>query len=704
MSRLFVSVLGTGNYSDCYYYKDDKYNDNECVKTPFIQDALIKFLYKDKNLDFDMKLLLTKEAKNTNYTKLENNLAKYHIQPTLVDIPEGKNNDELLNIFNIVNDTIDESSQDLLKKYQDIISKCYELNDILFKYNKNIKPTESLKVNNIKNINKLWDILKNATERVNYIAKDLHNLFSINQNLNSSLIHFLISNQNDEYIETLNLLKNTIDENTYILLIELNLILEKYHELEHLINKSGYNIELELNKIQKNKNNFKVAFNNYSDIILKNIKNLLSLNVTIDITHSLRNIPMQILVAMNYLTIFNDIKLEGIYYGAFELGETIINNDIFSSSNNKIHKLKTKKELTLKLEDLKDKNKIDINLANDILSELKQDSIDINILKKLENATSINDLDNNTINIITKDKSPYRDLTIKRAPICNLNTYYNLLKWTNAVNSFLNCGSSLEIKNLLNNDIIINTKDLKLVEKVVNSLDNFTNCINTCRGKFFENMSNKNTKKSIKSAAQQLDKDLFDLGENISKTPLKKLFNIIKNEIKPFINKSDLQIGIATVDWCIKYNLYQQGYTALDESLKTLICVKLKDFYGEDAKYIDETNAKEREDIANIILTCTIYDKKTDKYIPKPSEKIIFKKLNDEKKKQITLKSLNILSYNKDFYKFVECVKNYRNDINHFGFSASGATSFNKLSSELLGLRNKLVKFSQGDFPWYTLK
>ncbi|MCI6669018.1 MAG: hypothetical protein MSH12_12775, partial [Romboutsia timonensis] len=165
-------------------------------------------------------------------------------------------------------------------------------------------------------------------------------------------------------------------------------------------------------------------------------------------------------------------------------------------------------------------------------------------------------------------------------------------------------------------------------------------------------------------------------------------------------NKSNLEIGIATIDWCIKYNLYQQGYTALEETLKTLLCIKLELKDSKD-KYIDETDFINREDVANVILTCAIYNKKTDKYEPKPAEKISFKKAT-EIKKQIAIQNLNILANNKDFYKFVDSVKNYRNDINHFGFSSNGAVKYNKLSNELLGLRNKLVEYSQGEFPWYV--
>ena len=69
MSKLFVTVLGTGNYSDCIYYKDDY-----SLRTPFIQEAIINLLYqskdsKDKLQDFDMKIILTEKALQKNYPK-----------------------------------------------------------------------------------------------------------------------------------------------------------------------------------------------------------------------------------------------------------------------------------------------------------------------------------------------------------------------------------------------------------------------------------------------------------------------------------------------------------------------------------------------------------------------------------------------------------------------------------------------------------
>lgn len=536
MSKLFVTVLGTGNYFDCYYCKDDK-----SFRTPFIQEALINFLYKNENKfeDFEMKILLTEKARDKNYygeNKLEAILKKYDITPELVIIPEGKTSDELWDIFDKVSETIDESASKLSSTHE-------------------------------------------------------------------------------------------------------------------------------------------------------------SLDVNIDITHSLRNIPMQIVVAMNYLTLFSNVNLEGIYYGAFELGETKIDDKFFEN-----------KSILDKLYNAK--------------------NINTTVLDKLKSADCCDDLDDDTKEIIFKNSRNYKGVTISHAPICSLDVYYDLLNWTNAINSFIKCGNTTELQYLSNTTKDIarqskseNFKNIASLDKVVINLNHFTNCINTCRGKYVKKVNKLN---SIKIASSELYKSLQnllnDLDKNISVKPLKKLFKLVSKKIEPFIGKDNLGIGLATIDWCIEYNLYQQAYTALDESLKTLLCVKLETFYNKNIDKIEideeefdktkkitinETNADEREEIANVILTCTSKD---HNYEPLSSEKIHFKKLKKEYKKKIAIESLNILSKNKDFYKFVNNVKDFRNDINHFGFGANGESSYEKLSDELLNLRDQLVKYSEGDFPWYPVE
>lgn len=509
MSKLFVTVLGTNTYFDCYYCKGD-----ESYRTPFVQEALINFLYQDQT--FDMKILLTEKAKQNNYYgkgKLKEILEGYNITPELVPIPEGKNADELWDIFDQISNEIDKSA----------------------------------------------------------------------------------------------------------------------------------------NKLCEDKS---------------------SLDVTIDITHSLRNIPMQIVVAMNYLTLFNNINLEGIYYGAYDLGETKIDDKLFSN-----------KDILDKLYNAK-------NINNDILDKLKL-------------ANSDEDLDENTKNEIFANFRDYKGCTIKHAPICNLDTYYDLLKWTNAINSFIKCGNTNEIKQLAHTEKIKafkfgtkeDKKNMELIGNVVESLNKFTNCINTCRGMYGKKA--KEPLNSIRSASDSLCKSLQKLDENVTiKPPLKKLFKLVEKKIEPFINKNVLETGIATVNWCIDYNLYQQAYTALEETTKTLLCVKLNlppttDGLEAENSYIN------REDISNTILGGAYHDN---------AESVIIDESLNLESKNLIYDSINKLIIQKNFYGFIKKVKAYRNDLNHFGFNKTGAIKYSDLAKNIKSLRDELVKYSEGEFPWMEVE
>lgn len=325
-------------------------------------------------------------------------------------------------------------------------------------------------------------------------------------------------------------------------------------------------------------------------------------DIILDITHSLRNIPIQVLVALNYLKLFKNINLSGIYYGAFELGE------------------------------------------------FKDD-----------------------------EKNPGEK--IKHAPICNLNVYYELLNWTNAINSFVETGSANEIISLYNQkkrsiytdpsrkeDI----KKLNPLNNVIDSLDNFTQCINTCRGNLFDNPSvHKYKTKSIASAADSLYTHLNNLNDDNTIIPLVNLFSIVGEKIRPFINKSNFEVGLATVNWCINYKLYQQGYTALDETIKTFICENLN--LHTNGNSHNEIK-KHREYIASTALNCiTIEDESTWR----------FDKSLDDKECHSLKEIIYILRNNKDFVKLVDSIKQRRNDINHFGFKGDSTCKHNALVNNL---------------------
>jgi len=121
--KVFISVLGTGFYGKCKYKKDD-FISNE---TRFIQQATLEYL-KAKNWDAaDTALfLLTKKAKTENWIKTiterkhvtANEIIPYKglekviedmqlpFSPVALDIPDGKDEKETWEIFNILFDTL----------------------------------------------------------------------------------------------------------------------------------------------------------------------------------------------------------------------------------------------------------------------------------------------------------------------------------------------------------------------------------------------------------------------------------------------------------------------------------------------------------------------------------------------------------------------------------------------------------------------
>ena len=105
MGKLFISFLGTGKYASCSY----KLNDN-IYNTDFIQETLISYYCKDWHEENErIRIFYTKETQNSpqdgilsNYSRLNEKLKKFkNVQFVL--IKSGKTEDELWEIFNIVN-------------------------------------------------------------------------------------------------------------------------------------------------------------------------------------------------------------------------------------------------------------------------------------------------------------------------------------------------------------------------------------------------------------------------------------------------------------------------------------------------------------------------------------------------------------------------------------------------------------------------
>ncbi|MDE7319045.1 MAG: hypothetical protein K2N46_04855 [Lachnospiraceae bacterium] len=212
-----------------------------------------------------------------------------------------------------------------------------------------------------------------------------------------------------------------------------------------------------------------------------------------DITHGLRNIPMQVLTVLHYAKALKEIRVGGIYYGAYEIGED--------------------REDGLRYVDL-----LDMSMCSKILD------------------------------------------------------------WTNAAESFVKGGSSSQIWELKESG-----QDVSELERAaLKSLHDLTSCLNTCKGK-----SNESPDKSIQKAYEDFRMHYDRLCEShtsISEAPLLRLFERIESDLDVFRQKLffwkdgrriDLNCtatGMAAVDWAVRKNLTQLGFTALKETIVTCMC------------------------------------------------------------------------------------------------------------------------------------
>lgn len=226
-------------------------------------------------------------------------------------------------------------------------------------------------------------------------------------------------------------------------------------------------------------------------------------------------------------------------------------------------------------------------------------------------------------------------------PIFDLTSFSALLEWTAGVDRFIDTGDSSIIAELTKknvNPILSATRGTDLnaraLKKLSASMEKFGRVISTCRGP------------EISGYVKDLLKNLNSLtDESKALIPaFKPLFEKLENKLEKF-GQGDIENGIAAVDWCIRHNLIQQGYTILQETIITDFCRK---------QGVNEKDRDKRTEISSDINLLEQNNRGDD----------------TEKHPDYDLAAL-----------FVE-IGNYRNDINHAGYredASSGEKIINRL-------------------------
>ncbi len=259
------------------------------------------------------------------------------------------------------------------------------------------------------------------------------------------------------------------------------------------------------------------------------------------------------------------------------------------------------------------------------------------------------------------------------APIFDLTPLNEILEWSQAVNIFLKYGISGPFRDISTRQLrphLQSEQWARDTRQFIESLNNLTMCLYTCRGKVLSGTGN--NKKSISSAIEVVNsniKKIKDIDEEIQLKPLIPLMDKIEKRLDIFNGNDDLSVGIASIKWAIENNLIQQAYTALDETIKTYVCIK----FG-----LDPSDFNNRENIAREALRIKGQNRREEEWNVKKEYwddvKNIVEKLDDE-----------LVSISKT-------VSYKRNDINHFGFR-NDASNYNDLEEIIKNHFNRFLNY-----------
>jgi CRISPR-associated DxTHG motif protein len=304
--------------------------------------------------------------------------------------------------------------------------------------------------------------------------------------------------------------------------------------------------------------------------------------VIFDVTHGFRSIPMLVLVVLHYARTMKQVKLAGIYYGAFEAHKKVPSSD-----------------------------------------------------------------DRGTPEL--------------RAPIFDLTPFASLLDWTVAIDRFLGAGDAGPAKKLAHEHLatfsVPERMDPSLIalKRVSVALEELTKNLSTCRGP------------SIGPAASQLQsriRDYFQASNHLP--PLKALLEAVGCQVQPF-DGNTVRDGLRAARWCMEHNLIQQGYTILQEILKTYLCEQVN---------VDPKNKAYRE-IVGSSVNIRATKKSRDLWLGPASEH-----------PDITQLMVDYLDANPEFAKLFDRLTQSRNTMNHAGFP-SFEVSADKLVAKLSGLMDQ---------------
>ena len=355
--------------------------------------------------------------------------------------------------------------------------------------------------------------------------------------------------------------------------------------------------------------------------------------VTADITHGFRILPMQLFAILNYAENLKKISVSGVYYGVFEQPFGRINDEF---------------------------------IPYGVLSDY-----------------------------YNKEEKTYAEGVEVFYPVVDYSGYLTIMNLSNAAFCFSETGDAGAFaesvqKSKIKQFTVKETSDeirkeySKLYQFGV-GLKNITESIRCVRGRNDEKASRKDRpEKSIYQAVKCYEEAVRD--QTISpdeSSEAKALLNIITymdgivrdkfgkitgTEVTDEADKN-ISTGLCVIEWCIKYDMIQAGFTALEETVITWLVKNFGEYIRKLLKEERSSGTFIERDVrekAGSIATCYSRNFKDDGCA---EDDIGNKRAQDELKIYNAFLS-EFRNYRvEEIFDIILKIKQSRNDMNHFGFS-----------------------------------
>lgn len=223
----------------------------------------------------------------------------------------------------------------------------------------------------------------------------------------------------------------------------------------------------------------------------------------------------------------------------------------------------------------------------------------------------------------------------RNAPIFDLSTVHYIQKWAKATEVFSKTGRSQYIKEASEEKYSVILKETRGKDRESQKLKNLVEKIY----KFAQNVATARSKDVIDFDFKKLKSEIKEIKNQNTILPLNPIIEQLEKSFENF-NDNLIQNSFAIIDWCIQYDLIQQGYTYLVETVYSYL--------------LELTNTN-----------CNLWDSETREELSKKSDAEISKVTN------------SVFSG-----KFRD-LRQYRNDINHCGYRKN-PVDFETLKKKLI--------------------